>query len=168
MAISLFCSSIYLSGYNLITLLSPRIFLHCRKCKLVVYSRFKEVSKVSHFHFKMSDLSCPHEKCINPYKMCPLIIIHIIIHISCFCRTAVANGLKLKSYIYLYLLNLVVGTKFTVNTCHHVYMLSPDKLSLPLIRSSKPNLTRAPVFIHTTITEARLEHCLPFSCLGYL
>uniref|UniRef100_A0A8C7UC64 S-adenosylmethionine synthase n=1 Tax=Oncorhynchus mykiss TaxID=8022 RepID=A0A8C7UC64_ONCMY len=36
--------------------------------QIVVYSRFKKASIVCNFHFKMSDLICPDEKCINPYK----------------------------------------------------------------------------------------------------
>ena len=64
---------------NLITLLSQRIFLRRRKCKLVVYSKFKNASKVCIFHFKMFNL-------IFPTQTCPWITIRIIIHISICCR----------------------------------------------------------------------------------
>ena len=63
-----------------------KILLHSPKCKRVMYSRFKKTSKVCHFHFKMPDLIFHNKKCINPYKIFPLIVIHIIIHISSCCR----------------------------------------------------------------------------------
>ena len=36
--------------------------------KLVVYLRSKKASEVGNFHFEMSNLIFPYEKCINPYK----------------------------------------------------------------------------------------------------
>ena len=82
------------------------IFLHDRKCKLVVYSRFKKASKVCNFHFNILDLILPNKRCINHYTKCPLIIIHIIIQLFLLLQDylpAVANWFKLSSYICMIL-----------------------------------------------------------------
>ena len=71
---------------NLITLFLLIIFVHSRKCKIIVYLSLKNASKVCNFHFEISELICPSEKLITRYRNVHLILIHIIIHISCCCR----------------------------------------------------------------------------------